>query len=133
MLLFLDPETAFLDPVAEIPTLVISCDVHDPITRQPYSRDARYVAKKAEAYLKQTGIGETCFFGPEAEFFIFDNVRYSSSTNESYYHIDSQEGWWNSGMPVNRISAARSNPNVAISRFRRRIPSRPCAARLSWH
>jgi glutamine synthetase len=97
MLLFLDPETAFLDPVAEIPTLVISCDVHDPITRQPYSRDARYVAKKAEAYLKQTGIGEICFFGPEAEFFIFDNVRYSSSTNESYYHIDSQEGWWNSG------------------------------------
>jgi len=97
MLLLLDPETAFLDPVAEIPTLVISCDVHDPITRQPYSRDARYVAKKAESYLKQTGIGDTCFFGPEAEFFIFDNVRYASSTNESFYAIDSAEGWWNSG------------------------------------
>ena len=97
MLLLLDPETAFIDPVAEIPTLVISCDVHDPITRQPYSRDARYVAKKAEAYLKQTGIGDTCYFGPEAEFFIFDNVRYASSTNESFYAIDSAEGWWNSG------------------------------------
>src|SRR5512140_2971584 len=97
MLLLLAPETAFLDPVAEIPTLVISCDVHDPITRQPYSRDARYVAKKAEAYLQQTGIGEICFFGPEAEFFIFDNIRYSSNTHEAYYHIDSEEGWWNSG------------------------------------
>jgi glutamine synthetase len=97
MLLLLAPETAFIDPVAEIPTLVISCDVHDPITRQPYSRDARYVAKKAEAYLKQTGIGDTVYFGPEAEFFIFDNVRYASSTNESFYAIDSAEGWWNSG------------------------------------
>ncbi len=97
MLLLLDPETAFLDPVAEIPTLVISCNVHDPITRQPYSRDARYVAKKAEAYLKQTGVGDICYFGPEAEFFIFDNVRYASGTNESFYFIDSVEGWWNSG------------------------------------
>jgi glutamine synthetase len=97
MLLLLDPETAFIDPIAEIPTLVITCDVHDPITKQPYSRDPRYVARKAEAYLKQTGIGDTAFFGPEAEFFIFDNVRYASSTNESFYAIDSSEGWWNSG------------------------------------
>ena len=97
MLLLLDPETAFIDPVAEIPTLVITCDVHDPITKQPYSRDPRYVARKAEAYLKQTGIGDTAFFGPEAEFFIFDNVRYASSTNESFYAVDSSEGWWNSG------------------------------------
>ncbi|EKD88780.1 MAG: hypothetical protein ACD_34C00349G0001, partial [uncultured bacterium] len=97
MLLLLDPDTAFIDPVAELPTLVISCDVYDPITKQPYSRDPRYVAKKAEAYLKQTGIGDTAFFGPEAEFFIFDNIRYGSSTNESFYEIDSAEGWWNSG------------------------------------
>ncbi len=97
MLLKLAPETAFIDPVAEIPTLVVTCDVYDPITMQPYSRDPRYVAHKAEAYLKQTGIAETAFFGPEAEFFIFDNVRYSGSTNESYYYIDSAEGWWNSG------------------------------------
>lgn len=97
MLLMIDPETAFIDPVAELPTLVISCDVYDPITKQPYSRDPRYVARKAEAYLKQTGIGDTAFFGPEAEFFIFDNVRYASGTNESFYEIDSSEGWWNSG------------------------------------
>jgi glutamine synthetase len=97
MLLLLDPQTAFIDPVAPLPTLVISCDVYDPITKQPYSRDPRYVAKKAEAYLKQTGIGDTAFFGPEAEFFIFDNIRYGSSTNESFYEIDSAEGWWNSG------------------------------------
>jgi len=97
MLLLLDPDTAFLDPVAELPTLVISCDVYDPITKQPYNRDPRYVARKAEAYLKQTGIGDTAFFGPEAEFFIFDNVRYASGTNESFYEIDSSEGWWNSG------------------------------------
>jgi len=97
MLLIADPETAFIDPVAEIPTLVVTCDVHDPITLQPYSRDPRFVARKAEAYLKQTGIADTVFVGPEAEFFIFDNVRYSSGTNESYYHIDSDEGWWNSG------------------------------------
>jgi glutamine synthetase len=71
--------------------------VYDPITLQPYLRDPRFVAKKAEAYLKQTGIADTVFIGPEAEFFIFDNVRYSSNTNEAYYHIDSEEGWWNSG------------------------------------
>jgi glutamine synthetase len=97
MLLMPDPETAFIDPVAEIPTLVITCDVYDPITLQPYERDPRYVARKAEAYLKQTGIADTVFFGPEAEFFIFDNVRYGGGTNESYYHVDSEEGWWNSG------------------------------------
>ena len=75
MLLKPDPETIFIDPVANIPTLVVTCDVYDPITLQPYLRDPRYVARKAEAYLKQTGIAETAYFGPEAEFFIFDNVR----------------------------------------------------------
>ncbi len=97
MLLMPDPESAFIDPVADIPTLVITCDVYDPITLQPYERDPRFVARKAEAYVKQTGIADTVFFGPEAEFFIFDNVRYGGGTNESYYHVDSEEGWWNSG------------------------------------
>jgi len=97
MLLLPDPETAFIDPVANIPTLVLTCNVHDPITLEPYERDPRYIARKAEAYLKSTGIADTVYIGPEAEFFIFDNVRYSSGTNESYYHIDSEEGWWNSG------------------------------------
>jgi glutamine synthetase len=98
MLLMPDPESAFIDPVAEIPTLVLTCDVYDPITLQPYERDPRFVARKAEAYVKQTGIADTVFFGPEAEFFIFDSVRYGSNTNESYYHVDSEEGWWNSGL-----------------------------------
>lgn len=97
MLLIPDANTAFIDPVADIPTLVLTCDVYDPITLQPYARDPRYIARKAEAYLKQTGIADTVFIGPEAEFFIFDNVRYGSNTNESFYHIDSDEGWWNSG------------------------------------
>ncbi len=97
MLLLPDPETAFIDPVANIPTLVLTCDVYDPITMQPYARDPRYVARKAETYLNQTGIADTIFVGPEAEFFLFNNVRYGSSMNESYYHIDSDEGWWNSG------------------------------------
>lgn len=97
MLLLPVADTAFIDPTSEIPTLVLTCNVHDPITLQPYERDPRYVASKAEAYLKSTGIADTAFFGPEAEFFIFDNVRYTNTTNESSYAVDSVEGWWNSG------------------------------------
>ena len=96
MLLKADPETAFTDPTAETPTLVISCNVFDPFTEEPYSRDARYVAQKAEAYLKSTGLAETAYFAPEAEFFVFDGIRYSSNPNESSYSIDSAEAWWSS-------------------------------------
>ena len=98
MLLMPDPTTAFIDPVLGVPTLSIICDVADPITRQPYSRDPRYIARKAEAYLKQTGIADTSFWGPEAEFFIFNDVKYHQDTNSAYYEVDSQEGWWNSGL-----------------------------------
>ncbi len=97
MLLIPDPDTAFKDQIFEVPTLVIICDIFDPVTLQPYSRDSRYVAKKAEAYLKQTGIADISYWGPEAEFFIFDTVRYGGGTNEAFYHIDSAEAWWNSG------------------------------------
>ncbi|HVN54259.1 MAG TPA: type I glutamate--ammonia ligase [Anaerolineaceae bacterium] len=97
MLLILDPASAFIDKVLEVPTLVIICDVYDPVTRQPYSRDPRYVAHKAEAYLKQTGLAKTSYWGPEAEFFLFNDVRYGGGTNSSFYYIDSVEGWWNSG------------------------------------
>jgi glutamine synthetase len=97
MILMLDPDTAFMDQVLEIPTLVVICDIYDPMTRQPYTRDARYVAKKAEAYLKQTGIADVSYWGPEAEFFLFNSVRYGGGANSSFYHIDSEEGWWNSG------------------------------------
>jgi glutamine synthetase len=97
MLLLPDADTAFVDPILEVPTLVIICDVFDPITRQPYTRDPRYVAKKAEAYLKQTGIASVSYWGPEAEFFLFNDVRYGGGTNSAYYSVDSVEGWWNSG------------------------------------
>jgi glutamine synthetase len=93
-----DPETAKLDPFFAHPTLSLVCSVYDPITKQPYSRDPRHVAKKAEAYLRQTGIADTSFMGPEAEFFVFDDVRFDhSKANEGYYFLDSVEGAWNSG------------------------------------
>jgi glutamine synthetase len=97
MLLMPDAVTAFVDPFLEVPTLGIICDVYDPITRQPYSRDPRYVARKAEAYLKQTGVGDTSYWGPEAEFFLFDDVRYENTTNSAFYRVESREAWWNSG------------------------------------
>jgi glutamine synthetase len=97
MLLIPDPGTAFIDPVLQVPTLVMICDVYDPLTRQPYTRDPRYVSKKAEAYLRQTGVASLSYWGPEAEFFLFNDVRYGGGVNSSFYYIDSVEGWWNSG------------------------------------
>ena len=101
MLLIPDADTAFIDPVLQVPTLVLICDVYDPITRQPYTRDPRFVARKAEAYLQQTGLADVSYWGPEAEFFIFNDVRYGGGTNQGFYYIDSQEGWWNSGKELN--------------------------------
>jgi glutamine synthetase len=97
MLLILDPKTAYIDPFPQVTTLSIIADAVDTITREPYSRDPRNVARKAVAYLKQTGIADTAFFGPEAEFFIFDDVRYDQTSHSGYYYIDSIEGIWNSG------------------------------------
>lgn len=97
MILMPDPDTAFVDSLYEVPALVITCDVYDPVTRLPYTRDPRYIARKAEAYLKKTGVADTSYWGPEAEFFLFTDVRYGSSTNAGFYFIDSAEGWWNSG------------------------------------
>lgn len=101
MLIVPDPATAAPDPFTKTPTMSLICDIADPITKVPYSRDPRYVAKKADAYLKSTGIGDTAYFGPEAEFFIFENIRFDQSTNEGFYHIDSIEGQWNSGRDEN--------------------------------
>ncbi len=101
MLLMLDPTTAFLDTTLEVPTLVVICDVYDPVTRQPYNRDPRYVARKAEAYLKQTGIATTSYWGPEVEFYIFNSISFDQTSHSGYYHIDSDEGIWNSGQPSN--------------------------------
>ncbi len=97
MLMLPDPESAFIDPFFEHPTLVLIANIADPITREPYSRDPRWIARKAETYLKQTGVGDTVFFGPEAEFFIFNSARFSTTANAGFYHIDSVEGAWNSG------------------------------------
>jgi len=97
MLLFPDPSSAFLDPFTAVPTLSLICDVADPITHESYSRDPRHVAKKAESYLKATGLADTAFFGPEPEFFILDSVRFDQSHQFGYYYLDSEEGFWNSG------------------------------------
>jgi glutamine synthetase len=97
MLLFPDPDTAIVDPCLEVPTLSIICDIKDPIRRMPYSRDPRYVAKKAEAFLRDSGVADISYWGPEAEFYIFNSVRYDQNAHEGYYHIDSIEGIWNSG------------------------------------
>jgi len=97
MLLLPDPSTAVVDPICKIPTLSIICDICDPITHKPYTRDPRYVAKKAEAYLKQSGIADTVYFGPELEFFLFNSVRFDQTENEGYYFLDSDEGDWNTG------------------------------------
>ncbi len=97
MLLFPDASAFFLDPFTSIPTLTILCDVKDPITREPYSRDPRYIAMKAEAFLRKTGIADTAYFGPEPEFFILDSVRFDQSYNYGFYYLDSEEGFWNSG------------------------------------
>jgi glutamine synthetase len=94
MLLVPDCGTAVLDPFAAQPSLIVFCDVHEPLTRQPYARDPRSIAKKAQQYLASTGFGDTAYFGPEAEFFVFDDVRYESSMQTASYAIDSDEGPW---------------------------------------
>ncbi len=98
MLVIPDASTVMLDPfLTYVPTMSMICNIFDPITKEPYSRDPRHVAQKAEAYLKSTGIGDTAFFGPEAEFFIFDGIRFDQNAHSGYYFIDSVEGWWNTG------------------------------------
>jgi glutamine synthetase len=99
MLLMPDPSSAILDPFTEAPTLSLVCEIADPITREPYGKDPRGVAKRAEAYLRKTGIADTAYFGPECEFFVFDEVSYDLGTNHSHYTVDSAEGHWNSGKP----------------------------------
>jgi glutamine synthetase len=104
MLVVPDMDTVFMDPFTKYKTISMICDIVDPITRERYTRCPRNVAKKAELYLKSTGIADTCFIGPELEFFIFDDIRFDQNYHEGYYYIDSIEGRWNSG----RIE----NPNL---------------------
>jgi len=97
MLVVPDPATAVLEPFAQAKTLSLICDIVDPITREAYSRDPRGIAKRAVNFLKSTGIGDTAYFGPEPEFFIFDSVRFDQAHNHGFYEVDSVEGFWNSG------------------------------------
>ncbi len=104
MLVIPDAETAFLDPFTSVPTLVMICNVRDPVSGEWYTRDPRYIAQKAEAYLNSTGIADTAYFGPEAEFFVFNDIRYGQTRNTGFYFIDSTEGHWNTG--------AEEDPNL---------------------
>jgi len=97
MLVIPDCATAQMDPFFKEPTLVLIGNIVDPVTRESYSRDPRYITQKAETYLKSTGIGDTAYIGPEAEFFIFDNIQFESSSNRAFYEIDAIEGVWNAG------------------------------------
>ncbi len=106
MLLVADATSAFIDPVLEVKTLDIICDVVDPETRNPYSRDPRYIAKKAESYLPTTGIATVSYWGPEIEYYIFNSLRFDQGMNFGYYHIDSEEGIWNSGKDGDRPNLA---------------------------
>ena len=97
MLVLPDPSTAMMDPFMQVPTLSLVCSIEDPITRQPYARDPRGVAQRAADYVKTTGIADTAFFGPEAEFFVFDEIRFDQGPHFGFFQIDSKEGRWNSG------------------------------------
>src|SRR5258705_3700653 len=97
MLVVPDPTTAFLDPFAPATTLVLICNIREPMTGQSYSRDPRFIAQKAETYLSGTGRADTSYFGPEAEFFVFNEVRYGQGINYAFHEIDSSEGSWNTG------------------------------------
>lgn len=97
MNLFIDPTSAVLDPVCKEPTLSLICDIYDPLTKKAYTRDPRFIARKAEAYVKKSGIADVSYWGPEPEFFIFDDIRFDTTENSSYYYIDSSEGDWNTG------------------------------------
>jgi len=120
MLLMPDPTTAVMDPFREVPTLLLNCFIEDPITRQPYSRDPRYIAKKAQDRLIESGVADSSFWGPELEFYVFDEARFDQNPHEGYYYIDSAP-------PV----AAGTGPGTrkGTSPFPRWTSTRTCAAR----
>src|SRR5438128_9293603 len=109
MVLLPDPATAVIDPFHEQKTMSIVCNVIDPITREPYSRDPRYVAQKAQRYLVQTGIADTCYMGPEAEFYIFDHVAFDQRAQTAFYEVDSVEAYWNMGQAFGERGDAKRN------------------------
>src|SRR5450756_1736968 len=127
-----DVTSAFVDPFRTQKTLVVNFSIVDPFTDEPYSRDPRNIATKAEAYLRSTGIADTAYFGAEAEFYIFDEIRFGTSQNEAFHHIDSNEAAWNTGR-VKRAATRATKPatRVATSRSRRRTRWPTCETRWS--
>ena len=107
MLLVPDPDSATVDPVLQVPTLYLICNVVDPVTRESYSRDPRHIAQKAESYLRSSGIADVSYWGPEAEFYIFNSIRFDQDARCGYYFIDSDEGIWNSGANTSQNLANR--------------------------
>ena len=133
MLLLPDPGSAFVDPCLKVPTLVLLCDIKDPITGERYSRDPRYVAQKAEQYLTKTAIATTSYWGPEAEFYIFNSARFDQNAHEGYYHIDSEEGIWNSGQNGGAPNLGhRPRHKEGTSPLRRWTGCRTCAPASCW-
>lgn len=123
MLLVPQPETAFIDPFTALPTLCMICNIQDPITREDYTRDPRNVARKAVNYLKSTGIADNCYIGPEAEFFVFDDIRFDQTPNSGFFYIDSSEGEWNRGTNYRRRG---EGPNLG-HKLRHKEGYFPCA------
>src|SRR5581483_3495381 len=115
MLVVPDTDTAVMDPFMKDPTLSLICNIVDPITKAPYARDPRFIAQKAEKYLKSSGIGDAAYFGPEAEFFIFDGISYDSGVNHASYRIQSREGQWETGSATETTfdgKTAGTRPNL---------------------
>jgi glutamine synthetase len=115
MIMVPDPSTAVIDPFHEQRTMSIICNIFDPITREPYSRDPRYVAQKAEGYLLETGIADTCYMGPEAEFFVFDHVAFDQGPNRAFYEVDSAQGFWNRGEGFGRGRRNGDGGNLGLT------------------
>lgn len=133
MALVPDLSTSRLDPFRKDKTININFFIHDPITGEAYSRDPRNVAKKAEAYLASSGIADTAYFGPEAEFYVFDDVRFETKSNAGYYYIDSVAGAWNTGaIEEGGNRGYKVRYKGATSRPRRWTTSRTCAPRCPW-
>lgn len=129
MKLIPDLHTAYIDPFRVEKTLNINMSIVDPYTNEPYSRDPRQVAAKAEAYLKSTGIADTAFFAPEAEFYIFDDVRFETKQNKSFYEIDSIEAAWNTSRKEDGGTWATKTPYMGTSRSRRSTTTPTCVTR----
>ena len=130
MKLIPDVTTAYLDPFRAEKTLIINFSIRDPFTDEPYSRDPRQIAAKAEAYLQSTGIGDTAYFGAEAEFYIFDSVQYETSANTSFYKVDSIEGAWNTAAYEDGKNLGyKTKYKGGYFPFRRSITTRTCATR----